>query len=76
MQRLCVFCGSNAGGTNELLPDEWLHPPGDAATLARQMLRVCDPDVRARLAKDRAGVYRLAGRRDRPGVEPGSVRLG
>ena len=26
--------------------------PGDAATLARQMLRVCDPDVRARLAKE------------------------
>ncbi len=33
MSRALPALGSNAGGTNELLPDEWLHTPGDAATL-------------------------------------------
>lgn len=52
MSRALPALGSNAGGTNELLPDDWLHAPGDSATLAGQMLRVRDPAVRVRLAEE------------------------
>ena len=52
MSRALPALGSDAGGTNELLAREWLHPPGDTRTLARQMLRLHDPVLRSRLAEE------------------------
>jgi glycosyltransferase involved in cell wall biosynthesis len=52
MSRALPALGSDAGGTSELLPGEWLHVPGEADRLARQMLTLRDPALRARLAEE------------------------
>jgi glycosyltransferase involved in cell wall biosynthesis len=45
---------SRIGALPELIPDDWLAPPGDAAALAEVILRVrSDPDARRR-ARERA----------------------
>jgi glycosyltransferase involved in cell wall biosynthesis len=51
MSRALPALASDAGGTAELLPGEWLHPPGDAARLAGQMLGLRDPARRVALAE-------------------------
>ena len=52
MSRALPALASDVGGTNELLAREWLHPPGDTRTLARQLLHLHDPVLRARLAEE------------------------
>lgn len=51
MSRGLPTLASDAGGTGELLPGEWLHAPGEADKLARQMLTIRDPALRAKLAE-------------------------
>jgi glycosyltransferase involved in cell wall biosynthesis len=51
MSRGLPALASDAGGTSELLTAEYLHAPGDADILARQVLRLRDPALRARLAE-------------------------
>jgi glycosyltransferase involved in cell wall biosynthesis len=51
MSRALPALGSNVGGTNELLPREWLHTPGDVAALKGQILRLADPTLRSELAR-------------------------
>jgi glycosyltransferase involved in cell wall biosynthesis len=49
MSRGCPAAGSTAGGIPELLPEELLHRPGDAARLGTQLLRLAtDPGLRTR----------------------------
>jgi glycosyltransferase involved in cell wall biosynthesis len=52
MSRALPAVGSDIGGTDELLADQWLHRPGDSATLARQMAAFADPALRAGLAAE------------------------
>jgi glycosyltransferase involved in cell wall biosynthesis len=52
MSRALPALASDAGGTGELLPGEWLHVPSEADKLARQMLTLRDPALRAKLAEE------------------------
>ena len=70
MSRGRAVLASRAGGTDELLEAPWLHAPGDADTLARQLAELLgDAALRARLGRrnrETAGRYRpelLAARR-------------
>ncbi|MEI9989851.1 MAG: glycosyltransferase [Rhizomicrobium sp.] len=52
MSRAAPALASSAGGTNELVSDEWRHDPGDTKHLAAQMLRLRDKNIRIRLAAE------------------------
>jgi glycosyltransferase involved in cell wall biosynthesis len=47
MSRALPALGSNVGGTNELLPHDCLHRPGDVTTLAQQLMAMRSPVRRA-----------------------------
>lgn len=60
MSRGCPTLASSAGGTPELVNGECLHTPGDAKTLAHQMIIAQDPAWQNRIAKlnfTRSGNY-------------------
>jgi glycosyltransferase involved in cell wall biosynthesis len=51
MSRACPAIASTAGGIPELLPPDCLHPPGDAASFGKLILKAaCDPAWQARQA--------------------------
>jgi glycosyltransferase involved in cell wall biosynthesis len=51
MSRALPALGSDVGGTYELLPQDWLHKPGDVSMLAGQMLVLRDQELRRSLAR-------------------------
>ncbi len=50
MSRACPALASSAGGTEELVPAECLHIPGDTKKLANQMLQSIDLNWRTQMA--------------------------
>jgi glycosyltransferase involved in cell wall biosynthesis len=52
MSRGLPALASDVGGTNELLAAEWLHTAGDDRTLATQLTRMADGELRSRLATE------------------------
>lgn len=61
MSRACPVVGSTAGGIPELLDDDCVHKPGDAAALARLLVVAADPDrQRAQAARNAEVAARYA----------------
>ena len=50
MSRACPAVASNVAGIPELLPQEFMHTPGDVARLAELVERVAVPSIRADMA--------------------------